>query len=291
MLVCRRRAPWAPSASAPDVPEEALEGVAGPPFGGRDLVVAVIIDIAMWVALYWRDYANLWNITVAHYYSFILITDLAALRVPAARRGWWNPFRAIVAMSYIVHEASLALKLIEPLDYMLFVREGLCLVRLIHAVYCVVRFGPGLRQLAAFPAYFRYHCEHISAVPLLSVAYSCVGFFCPYIFIQMHYNYGKEVLDGPLTALQASYTFTVVIKSLVLNLMAASPLEAGLSHLISCILFSAQYPLIFDMYWECLLKMGHVLAEVFFGLCAVAYLFFDIRLKPLESSEVKGLDA
>ena len=26
--------------------------------------------------------------------------------------------------------------------------------------------------------------------------------------------------------------------------------QAGMSHLISCVLFSAQYPIIFDMYWE-----------------------------------------
>ncbi|CAE7252317.1 unnamed protein product [Symbiodinium microadriaticum] len=291
MLVCRRRAPWAPSAVAPDVPQEVLDGVDGPPFGGKSLALALVIDVTMWVALYWRNYDNLWNITVAHYYTFITITDLAALRLPPARRSWWNPFRAIVAMSYIIHEASLALKTLEPLEYMLFIREGLCLVRLIHSVYCVAKFGPGLRQLEAFPSFFRFHCQRISAVPLLSLAWSCVGFFSPYVFIQMHYNYGKVDLDGPLTALQASYTLTVVVKSMVLNVMAASPLEAGMSHLISCVLFSAQYPIIFDMYWECLLKLGHLLAEVFFGLCAVAYLFFDIRLAEIvEKTSVKDVE-
>ncbi|CAE6929846.1 unnamed protein product [Symbiodinium sp. CCMP2592] len=149
MLVCRRRAPWAPSALAPDVPQEVFDGVDGPPFGGKSLVLAVVIDVAMWVALYWRNYDNLWNITVAHYYTFITITDLAALRLPPARRSWWNPFRAIVSMSYIIHEASLALKTLEPLEYMLFIREGLCLVRLIHSVYCVAKL-PGGTDLGIF---------------------------------------------------------------------------------------------------------------------------------------------
>ncbi|CAE6957549.1 unnamed protein product [Symbiodinium sp. CCMP2592] len=64
-----------------------------------------------------------------------------------------------------------------------------------------------------------------------------------------------------------------------------------MSHLISCVLFSAQYPIIFDMYWECLLKLGHLLAEVFFGLCAVAYLFFDIRLAEIvEKTSVKDVE-
>ena len=34
----------------------------------------------------------------------------------------------------------------------------------------------------ALPAYVRFHLEHISAVPLLLVAWACVGWFCPYVF-------------------------------------------------------------------------------------------------------------
>jgi hypothetical protein len=35
--------------------------------------------------------------------------DLSALRAPAQRRSWWNPFRAIVALSFIFLDVSLSL--------------------------------------------------------------------------------------------------------------------------------------------------------------------------------------
>eukprot|EP00913_Durusdinium_trenchii_P014160 g13288.t1 len=96
----------------------------------------------------------------------------------------------------------------------------------------------------------------------------------------MFQTYSKTFLrlDGPLTALQDTYVVTVVLKSFMMDVLNASPLQAGMSEILSCMLFSAQYPVIFDMYWLPPLRMGHLLAEVLFGTIGLCYLFLDLRL-------------
>eukprot|EP00435_Cladocopium_sp_Y103_P046105 s188_g13.t1 len=278
-LVFRPRLPFSKNARAPKVPEDLLEEVSDKKVMPTWAVCGMfLLELGVWVGLYWRDYTVGTNIAIAHYYSFQTITDLSALRAPAQRRSWWNPFRAIVALSFIFLDVSLLINGAEDFGLLPAVRLGLCVLRLAHALLCIKFYGPSQSQMSAFPKFIRWHLQQVSAVPLLLVAWATVGWFCPYVFILMHYNYGEVRLDGPLTALQDTYVVTVVLKSLVLDVMFASRLQAGISELTACILFSGQYPLIFDTYWLPPLKMGHLLAEIMFGGIALLYLFFDVRL-------------
>eukprot|EP00434_Breviolum_minutum_P004549 symbB.v1.2.004012.t1/scaffold225.1/size261367/13 len=275
-LVFRPRLPFS---NAPKVPEDLLEEVSDEKvmplwaFCGM-----VLLEIGVWVGMYWRDYTVGTNIAIGHYYSFQTITDLSAFRLPANRRSWWNPFRAIAALAFIFLDVSLLINGAETVGVLPFVRIGLCTLRFLHASVCFKVYGPRVSQMKAFPKLFRWHLQQVSAVPLLLLAWAVVGWFCPYVFILMHYNYGEVRIDGPLTALQDTYVVTVVLKSLVLDTLFASRFQAGLSELTACILFSGQYPLIFDTYWLPPLKMGHLLAEVMFGGIGLLYLLFDVRL-------------
>lgn len=287
-LVFRPRLPFSKDARAPKVPEDLLEEVSDKKVMPTWAVCGMfLLELGVWVGLYWRDYTVGTNIAIAHYYSFQTITDLSALRAPAQRRSWWNPFRAIVALSFIFLDVSLLINGAEDFGLLPAVRLGLCVLRLAHALLCNKFYGPSQSQMMALPKFLRWHLQQVSAVPLLLVAWAAVGWFCPYVFILMHYNYGEVRLDGPLTALQDTYVVTVVLKSLVLDVMFASRVQAGISELTACILFSGQYPLIFETYWLPPLKMGHLLAEVMFGGIALLYLFFDVRLDvPAETSPI-----
>lgn len=64
-----------------------------------------------------------------------------------------------------------------------------------------------------------------------------------------------------------------------------------MNELIACILFSGQYPLIFDTYWLPPLRMGHLLAEILFAIIAFAYLFLDFRVVFEDTTKTAVCDA
>ena len=167
----------------------------------------VVLDLLLYAALFWRDFHDPAQMLVAHYLSFVAITDLAVFFVPLHARGWFNWFRASSGVAFLVLVIALHTKGLDGESLALtLLRGGLCVMRTAHAIWQLRCWGPNLAELRSFPGQAEAYYRQGTASQRLGCAYLLVGLgllYFPHLAYWTHFNGGENRLDDILTGLQA----------------------------------------------------------------------------------------
>lgn len=101
------------------------------------LVLAWLIDIAMWVAVYCRDYAGgMYQCTVSHFVIVLTMSDVAALYIPRDLQHWCDVFRLTGALQVGALTVQLWMNGIDdPRWWVSALRLLFCGLRALHAFY------------------------------------------------------------------------------------------------------------------------------------------------------------
>lgn len=229
--------------------------------------VVLLLDAVMYAALFARDYTVPGQWLIAHYISFVAITDLGAFFLPREKRHWFNLFRLTSGVSLSVLVIALAAKGLDgELIALTLFRLLTTLLRTAHAAYELRRGGPSLAELKEFPnqatAYFRQgtHSERWGC------GYLVVGLallYFPQLAYWTHYNAGVNELDDILTGLQAQAGLNFCIKLFVFEVLLTNSTARLYMRSIVAGLFLIQWPFMLDMFVKAPIPVFHIAVELF----------------------------
>ena len=78
----------------------------------------------------------------------------------------------------------------------------------------------------------------------------------------MHYNFGRDALDGPLSANQTVNSLTVCLKAAFLGMLIDDVSKRGFAYLCAAILALIQWLIMYDMFVMAPLPYAHALFEL-----------------------------
>lgn len=253
-------------------PGNTIAGAAYPGLSRAVWLQMLVLDGLLYLTLFWRDYSEPWQWVVAHYISFVAISDLAALFLPAGRRHWFNLFRLTSGLSFLILVVALACKNLGgagPLFTALC--ASLCVLRMLHAGWCWRRFGPGIAALKALPAQASEYFKRGDRSQRWGCAYLLIGLgllYFPQLAYWTHYNWGEHRLDDILTGLQAQAGLNFCIKLFVFELLITGAGSRLAMRSVVAGLFLLQWPLMLAMFYLAPLPVIHGVVEVY-ELCLV----------------------
>lgn len=227
----------------------------------------LLIDLLLYISLFWRDYGDHGQMLVAHYISFVAITDLGAIFLPKAKRHWFNLFRCSGGVSLLVLIIALSAKGLdgEALAFTL-VRGLLAGLRIVHSAWCIKTFGPWWDELRALPAYVSGYFNHGSRSERLGCVYLLIGMallYFPQLAYWTHYNWGVNGLDDVLTGLQAQSGFNFCIKLFVFETLIFAAAPKFFMRSVVAILFIVQWPVMFGMFYLAPIPLAHAAVEIY----------------------------
>ena len=172
-------------------------------FSSRAFLQLFLIDGLLYGLLFWRDYTDPAQMLIAHYISFVAVTDLAVFFLPAEYRRWFNCFRLSSALAFLVLVVALHAKGLDGASLALtLARAAMVIVRLCHAAVQLRAYGPDVASLIRFPETLRCFYRDGSRSERLGCAYLLVGLgllYFPQLGYWTHYNGGQAGLDDILT--------------------------------------------------------------------------------------------
>ena len=242
---------------------------------GRGTIAQIVaLDVALYAALLWRDYDIDGQMLVAHYVAFVLVTDIGARFLPAGRQRWFNVFRLLSGLTFLVLTVTLALKDLDGgVLWLSVARCALAAARTVHAGVLLRRAGPSTAELRAFPAHASRYLREGGFSERLSGGYAVLAALVlvfPQIFYWTHHNPGPDELDPVLVGLQASQALTVFLKAFVFETLIRDARARLSMRLVIALLFAVQWPMMLDMYTQAPLPYVHAIAEVFTAALVVA---------------------
>lgn len=242
----------------------------------------LIIDALLYVSLFWRDYGDPAQMLIAHYVSFVAITDLAVFFLPRSQRHWFNLFRVSSSIAYLVLIGALAAKGLDGESLALTaLRFGLILVRLAHASWLWRCAGPSRQALFEFPgralAFYRSGdtSQRLGCVYLLI---GCALLYFPQLAYWTHFNAGEDRLDDVLTGLQAQAGLNFCIKLFVCEVLVTSATARLWMRSLIALLFILQWPLMPGMFFKAPIPVAHAAVELY----ELALVWAALRYRPQE---------
>lgn len=227
----------------------------------------LLIDALLYFSLFWRDYHDPGQMLVAHYISFVAITDLGVLFLPKDKRHWFNLFRFSSGVSFAVLVVALALKGLDGEALALTIlRIALCLLRIIHSAWCIKRFGPWWDDLCTFPGQVSRYFQNGNRSERLGCVYLLVGLsllYFPHLAYWTHYNWGADGLDDVLTGLQAQAGLNFCIKLLVFEVLTVAAAPKFFMRTVVATLFLVQWPLMLGMFYLAPIPIAHAVIEIY----------------------------
>lgn len=227
----------------------------------------LLIDALLYFSLFWRDYHDPGQMLVAHYISFVAITDLGVLFLPKDKRRWFNLFRFTSGVSFVVLVVALALKGLDGEALALTIlRIALCLLRMVHAAWCIKKCGPWWNDLRAFPGLLFGYFQNGNRSERLGCVYLLVGLsllYFPHLAYWTHYNAGVEGLNDVLTGLQGQAGLNFCIKLLVFEVLIAAAAPKFFMRAVVATLFVAQWPLMLGMFYLAPIPIAHAAVEIY----------------------------
>merc|ERR1712228_94986 len=212
-----------------------------------------------------RDYwtpKTMWNRAVGHYYSWIPITDTFVLWLEPNRRGWWIPFRFLAGIQLIVFNSVFVIfseeTLVWPWNIMANARFILIIIQIIQSIYLFKTYGPKLQNLAA-P--IQCICKR-EVPPIHLMMLSFISLFAGNVIYKLHWNYGFDFLDGPLTNFQTNNAITVLLKSVFLDVMIKSNRLRACAHFFVAALAGIQWLFIIELFQNAPIPYGHAAFEL-----------------------------
>lgn len=238
-----------------------------PPIDNRQLRFTVVLDVLVYASLFWRDYSEPGQLLVAHYISFVAISDIAGLFLPPDKRHWFNLFRFIGALSLLLLVVALAEKGLDSGMLAVTVLSVLLLIaRLFHSGLQIKRYGPRLTHLRHYPEYAMTYFRHANRSNRMALGYLAIAsgmLFFPQLAYWTHYNGGEARLDDILTGFQAQSGIHFALKLLVFETLILNPAKKCLARSLIAILFVFQWPFMLSMFYLAPLPFVHAVVECF----------------------------
>lgn len=227
----------------------------------------IALDVLLYLSLFWRDYSDHGQMLIAHYISFVAITDLGMLFLPRDKRQWANVFRVTSGISFLILVVALALKGLDGESLALTgLRCSLVIARILHGSLLLYRFGPWLSDLKALPSYASAYYRNGNPSEKLGCWYLAVGLallYFPQLAYWTHYNWGESRLDDILTGLQAQAGLNFCIKLFIFEIMVLGAGAKLLMRSVIAILFVAQWPLMLGMFYLAPIPVAHAAVELY----------------------------
>lgn len=227
----------------------------------------LLIDALLYISLFWRDYSDAGQLLVAHYISFVAITDLGALFLPAAKRHWFNLFRCTSGVSMLILIIALSAKGLDGEALALtLLRCTLAALRIIHSGVGIKAYGPGWDELRGFPAHVAGYFTQGSRSERLGCVYLLIGMallYFPQLAYWTHYNWGVAGLDDLLTGLQAQAGLNFCIKLFVFEVLIIAAAQKFFMRSVVALLFVAQWPLMLGMFYLAPIPLVHGAVEIY----------------------------
>lgn len=240
---------------------------AGREFDAAAFRQVLALDLLLYAALFWRDYHDPAQMVIAHYLSFVAITDLAVFFLPMAQRQWFSLFRASSGISYLVLVAALHAKGMDGESLVVSVLRGvLAAGRVAHALWHLRTLGPGWQLLRGFPAKAEQFFSSGTRSQRLGCGYLLVGIgllYFPHVAYWTHFNHGANELDDILTGLQAQAGLNFCIKLFVFEVLVQGARARLAMRTVVATLFVAQWPLMPGMFYLAPLPIVHAVVEIY----------------------------
>tara|TARA_R110000787_G_scaffold15088_18_gene46490 strand:- start:4273 stop:5037 length:765 start_codon:yes stop_codon:yes gene_type:complete len=227
----------------------------------------LLLDVLLYISLFWRDYHDHGQMLVAHYISFVAITDLGALFLPRSKRHWFNLFRFSSGISFLILVAALHFKGLDGEALTLTgLRALLCIARIAHAGWCLRTSGPGWNELRAFPAHAASFFQNGNRSEKWGCGYLLVGaalLYFPQLAYWTHYNWGADGLDDILTGLQAQAGLNFCIKLFVFEVLIVAAAPKLFMRSVVATLFVVQWPAMLGMFYLAPIPVAHAAVELY----------------------------
>lgn len=207
------------------------------------------------------------QLLVAHYISFVAISDLAGLFLPPDKRHWFNFFRFLGGLSLLLLVVALAAKGLDSGMLAATVSSvALLTARLLHSGLQIKKYGPGLRQLRHYPEYAFNYFKYANRSNRMALGYLVIAtgmLFFPQLAYWTHYNAGEARLDAILTGFQAQAGIHFAFKLFVFETLILNPAKKCLARTLIALLFVAQWPFMLPMFYLAPLPIVHAVVEIF----------------------------
>lgn len=233
----------------------------------RNFIFTVILDILVYTSLFWRDYSISGQLLVAHYISFVAISDITGLFLPADKRHWFNLFRFIGSLSLLLLVVALASKgLDNGMPAVTLISIVLLGLRLLHSGLLLKRYGPLLKHLRHYPEYAMKYFRNANRSNQIALGYLVIVgamIFFPQLTYWTHYNAGENRLDDILTGFQAQSGIHFALKLLVFETLILNPAKKCIARTLVATLFIIQWPFMLPMFYLAPLPFVHAVVELF----------------------------
>lgn len=237
------------------------------PLSHRLFLQIVVLDVLLYASLFWREYDVPGQMLIAHYISFVAITDLGALFLPRARRAWFNLFRITSGVSLLVLVIALAAKGLDGEALMLtLLRVLLSGARIAHGFTLLRRHGPELGVFAQFPSHALAYFKAGNASERMGCLYLFVGLgllYFPHLAYWTHFNAGEDRLNDVLTGLQAQAGLNFCIKLMVFEILVVSAGAKLAMRTTVATLFIIQWPWMPGMFLQAPIPLFHAVVELY----------------------------
>jgi hypothetical protein len=230
-------------------------------------MMLLALDALVYLSLFCRDYQDHGQMLIAHYISFVAITDLGILFLPRDKRHWANIFRTTSGISFLILVIALSMKGLDGESLALTVlRCGLITCRILHGGYCLRRYGPWLDDLRALPDYASRYFKNGNRSERWGCAYLLIGLallYFPQLAYWTHYNWGETRFDDVLTGLQAQAGLNFCIKLFIFEIMVLGAAQKLMMRSLIALLFVAQWPLMPGMFFLAPIPIAHAAVELY----------------------------
>jgi len=237
------------------------------PIDNRNFRFTVALDVLVYATLFWRDYGVAGQLLVAHYISFVAISDIAGLFLPPDKRHWFNLFRFVGSLSLLLLVLALASKGLDIGGATITVLSVLLLTtRLFHSGLQIKRFGPWRTHLRHYPDYALAYFRNANQSNRMALGYLAIAagmLFFPQLAYWTHYNAGEARLDDILTGFQAQSGIHFALKLLVFETLILNPGKKCIARSLIALLFVLQWPFMLPMFYLAPLPVVHAVVECF----------------------------
>lgn len=257
-----------------------------PPIDNSHFRFTVVLDVLVYASLFWRDYSMPGQLLVAHYISFVAISDIAGVFLPPDKRHWFNLFRFIGGLSLLVLVVALAGKgLNSGMLAVTVLSVVLLTARLFQSGLQIKKYGPWLTHLRHYPEYAMAYFKHANRSNRMALGYLAIAsgmLFFPQLAYWTHYNGGEARLDDILTGFQAQSGIHFALKLLVFETLILNPAKKCLARSLIAILFVFQWPFMLSMFYLAPLPVVHAVVECFeIYLAVLAFKFWRESISDL----------
>lgn len=234
---------------------------------GQRFGLLLALDALVYICLFYRDYDISYQFLIAHYISFVAISDLGGLFLAPKLRQWFNVFRLFSSVSLLILVLALFAKGLDGDAVMLtMIRVALLLIRALDSALLINKYGPWLVHIKQLPSYVSHYFNQANSSNKMAFGYIIIGIallLFPQLAYWTHYNMGENRLDDILTAFQGQAGIHFAIKLFFFEILVLDAFKKVITRSAIAILFIAQWPFMLSMFYLAPIPVVHIVVEGF----------------------------